>query len=59
LRNNLETILVAALEITGRDELGSFKFSGTQKDALMQARFLIEQDCTAYPGNYMLVKKPT
>jgi AraC-like DNA-binding protein len=57
LRNHVENILIAALELACKDEIQKLKLSATDREALQQVKLLIAQSCPEYPGNDVLVRK--
>ncbi|MEJ0080919.1 MAG: AraC family transcriptional regulator [Puia sp.] len=57
LRNNVENILIAALEQVGKEELGKLILSPADKEALTHVKELIEKHCPIYLGNDVLVAK--
>lgn len=57
LRNHIENILIAALEIVGREEIKELPLSVSDIEALHHVRKLIELNCPEYLSNDVLVKK--
>lgn len=57
LRNNVINILTAALEVVGKEEIGTLPLSVADIDALYHVRELIEFYCPLYPGNDVLITK--
>ena len=57
LRNNVSNILIAALEIVGKEEIGKLPLSLSDIEALHHVKQIIEQNCPVYLGNDVLVTK--
>jgi hypothetical protein len=57
LQNNVQNILISALEQVGKEELGKLILSPADKEALIHVKELIEKHCPIYLGNDVLVAK--
>src|SRR5579862_2002226 len=57
LKNNVSNILIAALEIVGKDEIKDLPLSKDDIDALHHVRELIEKHCPAYLSNDVLIAR--
>lgn len=57
LRNNVTNILIAAMELAGKEEMDKLALSRGDIEALYHVRELIEQHCPVYLSNDVLVRK--
>ncbi len=57
LSNNISNILIAALEIVGREEIGKLQLSDHDIDALYNIKEQIDYDFPVYPNSKEMVRK--